>query len=213
MPKPFNLVGRKFSRLAVIELTGRKRKSDGQRFWKCRCDCGSFCEVETHNLSRGTARSCGCLQRERTAEASLKHGLRRRGYYNPRYYQFQRRDPLWRLKKNVSCMIWKVLKHRKGGQSILPFLPFTFPQLVAHIEQQFEPWMSWSNYGEWHLDHIKPRNSFTYTKMTDLEFRECWSLSNLRPLKAVDNRRKASKVTLPLTPGRSTSEIIKRMRK
>lgn len=90
-------------------------------------------------------------------------------------------------------MIWKVLKKQKGGQSILPFMPFTFHELKAHLEQLFEPWMSWENYGEWHVDHVVAQSKFNYKSLADPEFKQCWALSNLRPLKAVENWRKGTK--------------------
>lgn len=56
-------------------------------------------------------------------------------------------------------------------------------ELRRHIASQFLPGMSWANYGEWHLDHIKPRSTF---RLPD-EVLECFALSNLRPLWAIDN--------------------------
>ena len=38
--------------------------------------------------------------------------------------------------------------------SYLDYLPL---DLAAHLEALFWPNMSWSNYGEWEVDHIKPR--------------------------------------------------------
>ena len=33
-------------------------------------------------------------------------------------------------------------------------------QLKEHIEKQFVDGMSWDNWGEWHIDHIKPVSKF-----------------------------------------------------
>lgn len=57
--------GQKFGRLTVIE------RADG-RHYKCKCDCGNIVIVETSNLTMGTTQSCGCLQKERASQASLK---------------------------------------------------------------------------------------------------------------------------------------------
>lgn len=46
--------------------------------------------------------------------------------------------------------------------------------------------------GRWHIDHIRPKSSFTYTSEDDAEFRDCWSLTNLRPLWAKDNVKKSN---------------------
>lgn len=59
-----DLIGQKFNRLTVIERT-----NDGK--WKCLCDCGNFTYASTTKLKTGHTQSCGCLQKERTSEASL----------------------------------------------------------------------------------------------------------------------------------------------
>jgi hypothetical protein len=40
---------------------------------------------------------------------------------------------------------------------------------------------------KWHLDHIIPHSTFHYTSMDDQAFKDCWKLSNLRPLAAKQN--------------------------
>jgi hypothetical protein len=50
--------------------------------------------------------------------------------------------------------------------------------------------MSWDNIGDWHIDHIVPLASFTFSSADDPEFRAAWALTNLRPLWAADNMRK-----------------------
>jgi hypothetical protein len=110
-------------------------------------------------------------------------------------------------------MVWRALKTGKGGKSVLDYLPFTIDDLKRHLEAQFDPWMSWENYGEWHLDHIKPRCLFRYSSMDDPIFRECWALSNLRPLRSVDNCKKGANVinTIRQQPeGRSPKQCVRR---
>jgi hypothetical protein len=61
------------------------------------------------------------------------------------------------------------------------------PTLKQHIEMQFLPGMSWDNYNHstWHVDHIKPVNTFD---LTDIEQQKiCFHYTNLRPLWAKDN--------------------------
>lgn len=82
----------------------------------------------------------------------------------------------------------------KGGRRTADLLGYSAEELKAHLERQFLPGMSWSNYGEWHIDHIVPVASFHFTSMNDPEIRRAWSLPNLRPLWAEDNRRKHDSV-------------------
>jgi hypothetical protein len=90
----------------------------------------------------------------------------------------------------------------KNGQSILQCLPYTIAELRNHLENQFELWMTWENWGNydpttwddsdpttwtWQLDHIIPHSIFAYASMEDQAFKDCWALSNLRPLSAKQN--------------------------
>ena len=61
---------------------------------------------------------------------------------------------------------------------------------MEHLEKLFETWMTWGNYGKWHIDHIKPRSLFNYEKPEDKDFQECWALKNLQPLEASENLKK-----------------------
>ena len=56
--------------------------------------------------------------------------------------------------------------------------------------------MSWDNYGEWHLDHIKPKSLFNIKEFGDEEFIGCWSMENLQPLWARENMSKGDKYEL-----------------
>jgi len=69
---------------------------------------------------------------------------------------------------------------------------------VTHLERQFPKSMTWNNRNEWHIDHIIPLASFTYSSADDPEFKAAWALSNLRPLWKPANLEKGGKRTLLL---------------
>jgi len=91
--------------------------------------------------------------------------------------------------KNIHFFIWrKLLKrtlhqyNKKKTDTTYNLLGYTCEQLRYHIEQQFTENMNWLNYGEWHIDHIKPVctfNSNTHPSIVN-------DLSNLRPLWATN---------------------------
>lgn len=64
-PPRIDLMGQRFGRLTPIEWLG-----DGK--WNCQCDCGNIVPVLTYNLQNGNTKSCGCLQKDRTSEASFQ---------------------------------------------------------------------------------------------------------------------------------------------
>ena len=61
-------------------------------------------------------------------------------------------------------------------------------ELVSHIERQFSKGMSWSNYGDWHIDHINSIKWHTDQGITCPAIIN--ALTNLRPLWATDNLSK-----------------------
>jgi len=64
------LVGKRFGRLLVISDAGNRVDSRGEKesMWECLCDCGNTKTIMGANLRSGDAISCGCYNKERTAE-------------------------------------------------------------------------------------------------------------------------------------------------
>lgn len=102
----------------------------------------------------------------------------------------RRLDPAYRLHYRMSAQIRRALKS-KNAVSWVNFVEFSVPELVAHIERQFLPGMSWDNMRMWDIDHIVPRAAFNLSGEKDGEFLACWALTNLRPLWKKDNQKKS----------------------
>lgn len=60
-----DIIGKKYGRLTVIKYVG-----SGKHL--CKCECGNEVEVITENLNNGNTKSCGCYQKDRSSEASIK---------------------------------------------------------------------------------------------------------------------------------------------
>ena len=103
-------------------------------------------------------------------------------------------SPSARVRNATSARIWAALKGRSDG-ALFSRLGYPIDTLVSHLEDRFQPGMSWSNYGRWHVDHIRPCALFNLAD--EAEFAECWSLNNLQPLWAVDNVAKGAKYGAP----------------
>ena len=108
----------------------------------------------------------------------------------------RRQSPQSRLCRAISWGIWNSLKSGKAGQSWENFVDYTIDDLIKHLEQLFQPDMTWENYGKegWEVDHKIPQKVFNFTQSGHLDFKRCWALSNLQPLWAAENRSKSGKL-------------------
>ena len=56
--------------------------------------------------------------------------------------------------------------------------------------------MTWENRGKggWEIDHKIPITAFNFERPEDLDFKWCWVLKNLQPLKGKENTRKSNRI-------------------
>jgi len=100
-------------------------------------------------------------------------------------------DINFRLTINLRSRFKSVVKGINKSKSSLKLIGCSVEQLKQHLESNFVDGMSWDNYGEWHIDHLRPCCSFDLTKLE--EQRKCFNFSNLQPLWAKDNQSKGGK--------------------
>lgn len=101
-------------------------------------------------------------------------------------------DILFKLKTKLKTDIYISLKSKKRNKRLDEMLGITIMEFKEYIENQFESWMSWENWGllTWHIDHIIPLSS---AKDVD-ELYELWHYTNMRPLSAKENLKKGNKL-------------------
>ncbi len=113
MTRKLDLTGKTFGRLTVIGI-GTPLPSKHRR-WRCSCDCGGMAEPTTGNLRSGSAKSCGCLGRERTSKwnrsAKTEHGHAAKGQVTPEYRAWA--SMIYRC-ENLSAKNWE----NYGGRGI-----------------------------------------------------------------------------------------------
>jgi len=103
---------------------------------------------------------------------------------------------LIKRKTNINFKLTCYLRHRinmalKGNPKLsttMKLVGCSIDKLKNHLESKFQPGMSFSNYGKWHIDHIIPCARFDLIKAS--EQRKCFHYTNLQPLWAKDNFRK-----------------------
>ena len=111
-----------------------------------------------------------------------------------RVYQAERRleDEVFRFANGVRALVGGAIRRGGGAKttSSEEHLGCTWQEFRAHIEMQFTDGMTWENWGEWHLDHVRPCASFDLT--TEKGRLACMHWSNWRPLWASENLAKGS---------------------
>lgn len=81
---------------------------------------------------------------------------------------------------------------RKGSTKAaktIEMLGCSIREFREHITSLFAVGMSWDNYGDWELDHVKPCRAFDLTQPA--EQKECFHYTNLQPMWREENKRKS----------------------
>lgn len=179
---------------------------DGVEGKECR-KCGEWKPLNEYGkdsaLSNGVSNRCKVCIRAKglayyRANAERERARRKRPEVREQINAYQsdwrrersRTDPNYRIRTKLRLDLWKVVTGRRRAQAMLDLLGCTRAELLAHLESQFSDGMSWDNYGRggWEIDHIIPCANFDLTDPD--QQRSCFTLSNLRPIWAVDNATK-----------------------
>lgn len=102
----------------------------------------------------------------------------------------RRTDFNFRLKSTLQSRLWHAIKAQAATKvdKTLALTGLPISKLKEYLAEKFTTGMAWDNYGEWHIDHIRPCSSFD---LTDPEQqKQCFHYTNLQPLWAADNIRK-----------------------
>jgi hypothetical protein len=113
----------------------------------------------------------------------------RKAYHKKRF----KADKRYKLVRNLRNRLWYAL-HNKGWKKNTHFNEYIgcdYPTLIAHIESQFQPGMTWENYSHeiWHIDHKVPLVSASCEE----ELYKLCHYTNLQPMFAKENLSKGGK--------------------
>lgn len=76
----YNLFGKKFGRLTVIDKDPNSGGAGNELWWVCGCECGKVLTIRSYCLRKGGQTSCGChttfLLGNKLAEKHGKHNTR-----------------------------------------------------------------------------------------------------------------------------------------
>jgi hypothetical protein len=134
------------------------------------------------------------IWRENNTEKVIEN---RKKYMNSKSYKSNKKR-WYKLNKEKNphvlawrCILTNSLKRlgKKKEDETIKLLGYSAIELKEYIESLFVEDMSWDNYGEWHIDHIKPVSSYDSDTPVDVVN----NLENLQPLWAFDNLSKGNK--------------------
>ena len=97
------------------------------------------------------------------------------------------KNPARKVAANLRNRLYHLLIGRKSAPT-MELIGCSIDELKHHLESKFTEGMSWDNYGEWHVDHIKPCVLFDLSDPK--QQRLCFNYKNLRPLWAIENLKK-----------------------
>lgn len=69
MDNKYNLKGKRFGNLLVIDKTINPKNKSTRTFWKCKCDCGNYSIVSTHDLISEKTQNCWDCAHKKTGTA------------------------------------------------------------------------------------------------------------------------------------------------
>ena len=125
-------------------------------------------------------------------------------------------DALYKLTNSIRRTISTALSKRGYTKKSRTYeiLGCSFDEFKAHIEQQFQPWMNWTNYGNWNsvptgtgvswdIDHMIPLD----TAISEADVIQLNHYTNLQPLDSYINRnvKRATSNLFYLQPADSLS--------
>ena len=145
---------------------------------KC-VDCGI--ELKTYHSKR-----CRHCANSGKLSSQFKDGRTLNKNYANLYTKNRRKiDISFRITGNLRSRIRVALKGICKSKKTIELLGCSLNQLKNHLQSKFQPGMSFSNYGSWHIDHIIPCVRFNLSKVS--EQRKCFHYTNLQPLWAKEN--------------------------
>lgn len=82
-----------------------------------------------------------------------------------------------KLVSNLRRRVLHALNGESKSDHTLNLIGCSIDELKIYLEEKFTEGMSWDNYGQWHIDHIRPCCSFD---LSDPEQqKECFNYKNL----------------------------------
>jgi len=112
-------------------------------------------------------------------------------------------SPKHNLIHKVKSAIRSSLRGNKAGRHWEDLVGYTLDDLMGRLKSTVPEGYNWQDYlkGRLHIDHIIPMRAFIFKTSEDEEFKQCWSLYNLRLLPSKENLLKKDLIDNPILLG------------
>jgi len=109
-------------------------------------------------------------------------------------------NPKFNLNRRMKAAIQLSLKGNKNGRGWESLVGYTLNNLIKRLKITMPKGYTWQDYlkGKLHIDHIIPKRAFVFRTPEDEEFKQCWSLYNLRLLPSKENLLKKDLIDNPI---------------
>ncbi len=122
-------------------------------------------------------------QKKRQIDSVKKNHIKNKQKYSEYQKAYQKAryatDIEFLLKKRLRNRLYLAITKSKAGSAVRD-IGCSMIDLRQHLEIQFQPGMSWDNYGTWHIDHIVALCKFDLSDRN--QFLKACSYTNLQPL-------------------------------
>ena len=171
----------------IYTFSNSKSNKDGK------CGLCRICKSESAKAYRDKLKENGVYKQMKRDEYIKNYETYKKRQKNrvrdyKKEYSDLRKSDIRTFKYSLRNRIHQAFKYRNMGKntSTSKLLGCNFDYAKKYIEKQFTEDMSWDNYGQWHIDHIKP----LAVAETKEELENLFNYKNLQPLWAYDNLSK-----------------------
>lgn len=121
-----------------------------------------------------------------------------------------RTNLMYNLNRKISGALGYSIRNNKHKRHWEDLVGYTLRELKQHLLRTMPKNCTWEDFlnGVLHIDHIIPMRTFIFNKSEDKEFKDCWSLDNLRLLTKERNLKKNNNFDNPILLGFLIKEMI-----
>jgi len=198
----------------AVDLFGlRASNKDGLNIHCAECH-RAHCRIRSAKYAKtprgqAYARAYRAGEKSKESEKIREASDHRKACRNRRGRERRAADIQYKLQTNLRSRLYCAIRNGQKAGSAISDLGCSVEELKKHLESQFEPGMTWENWGhgsdKWNIDHIIPLSSVNLENRE--EFLKVVHFSNLRPLWMPENVRLGQKARLDLV---QRSKIPKR---